>query len=143
MSVRITRGTLSFSAAMRALEGPGLGGIVVFAGRVRPDVTKRGRVTALEYEAHLPLARGVLSDLERTVRARFGARRVVLWHRVGSVPVDEASVLVGVAAGHRAEAFAGARFLIEQLKAKAPIWKTERARPARRPRRRPRGPARR
>ncbi|MGD0587259.1 MAG: molybdenum cofactor biosynthesis protein MoaE [Thermoplasmata archaeon] len=139
MSVRLDRRRLSYVAALRALTGPGLGGIVVFIGRVRPDPTPRGRVVALDYEAHLPLARSVLAGLERTARTRFGAERVVLWHRTGTVPVDEASVLVGVAAGHRAEAFAAARFLIEELKAKAPIWKSDRARSARRPPRRPRG----
>lgn len=139
MSVRLTHERLSYAAAMRELEGPGLGGVVVFAGRVRPDATRGGRVIALDYETHRTLALRVLADLERTVRRRFGARRVVVWHRVGTVPVDEASVLVGVATGHRAEAFVAARFLIEQLKAKAPIWKSERARSGRRPRRRPRG----
>lgn len=141
MSVRFTRRPLSFAAAWQALEGPGLGGIVVFAGRVRPDPTRLGPVRALDYEAHLPLARTVLSDLERTARKRFRAGRVVLWHRLGTIPVDEASVLIGAAAAHRAEAFAAARFLIEQLKTKAPIWKTERSRPVRRRRRRPRGSA--
>lgn len=139
MSVRIDRRKLSYAAALRALEGPGLGGIVLFVGRVRPDRTRYGRVAALDYEAHLPLARNVLLDLERTARRRFGAGRVVLWHRTGTVPVDEPSVLVGVAAGHRATAFAAARFLIEELKAKAPIWKSDRVRSGRRPRPRPRG----
>jgi len=139
MSVRLTRRRLSATAAMSALEGPGLGGVVLFAGRVRPDATARGRVTALDYEAHASLARKVLADLERTARARFGAERVVLWHRVGVVPVDETSVLVGAATGHRARAFEAARFLIEKLKVEAPIWKSERERPARRPRPRPGG----
>lgn len=141
MSVRLTRARLSFPAACRALEGPGLGGIAVFAGRVRPDATRRGRVAFLDYEAHRPLALLQLAELERAARRRFGARRVVLWHRVGPVAVDEVSVIVGAGAGHRAEAFAAARFLIEQLKTRVPIWKTERARLGRRPRRRPGGPA--
>ena len=75
-----------------------------------------------------------LRTLERSVRRRFGARRVVLWHRVGRLRVGEVSVIVGAAYAHRAEAFAAARYLIEELKAVVPIWKTERARPARRPR---------
>lgn len=141
MTVRLDRRRLSYAAALRALEGPGLGGIVVFVGRVRPDRTSRGQVVALDYEAHVPLARSALSDLEQRARKRFGVQRVVLWHRTGRVPVDEASVVVGVAAGHRAEAFAAARFLIERLKAEAPIWKAERARSARRPRRPLRGSA--
>jgi molybdopterin synthase catalytic subunit len=137
VSVRITSRPLSYAAALRVLSGPGLGGVVLFAGRVRPDPTSRGRVVALDYEAHRPLAENALAELERTARERFGARRVVLWHRVGAVRVDEVSVLIGAATEHRAQAFAAARFLIEQLKVKVPIWKTERARPARRPRRRP------
>lgn len=141
MSVRLTRGRLSSAAAVRELEGPGLGGIVLFAGRARPDRTREGRVVALDYEAHRAPALKVLAELERTALRRFGAERAILWHRLGTVPVDEVSVLAGAAAGHRAEAFAAARFLIEQLKAKAPIWKTARARPARPPRRRPGEPA--
>lgn len=103
----------------------------MFVGRVRPDTTHRGRVAVLEYEVHRPLALAALADLERTARRRFGAGKVVLWHRLGPVPVGEISVIVGVAAGHRAPAFAAARFLIEQLKAKVAIWKVVRARPGR------------
>ena len=78
-----------------------------------------------------------LERLARTARRRFGAERVVLWHRTGRVAVDEASVIVGAAGGHRAAAFATARFLIEELKRSVPIWKTERARRERPRRRRP------
>ena len=137
VSVRLTRRPLSVAAAMRVLAGPGSGGVVVFAGRVRPDRTPAGRVTKLEYEADRPLARSALADLERTARRRFGAARVVLWHRLGPVPVDETSVIVGAATGHRAAAFAAARYLIERLKADVPIWKSAPARPARRRRSRP------
>ena len=138
MSVRLSGRPLSSTAAMRTLEGPGLGGVVLFAGRVRPDRIGRGRVEALDYEAHLPPAREQLSALERTVRLRFGAERVVLWHRLGRVRVGEVSVLVGAACGHRAAAFEATRFLIEELKTSVPIWKTARARPVRRPPPRPR-----
>jgi molybdopterin synthase catalytic subunit len=140
VSLRLTRRPLSVPAAMEALEGPGLGGVVLFAGRVRPDATRRGRVVALEYEAHRTLARVVLAELERKVHRRYGAERVVLWHRLGSVPVGQVSVVVGVATVHRTEAFAAARFLIDQLKARAPIWKTERVQPARRRQSRPPSP---
>ncbi|HTP55766.1 MAG TPA: molybdenum cofactor biosynthesis protein MoaE [Thermoplasmata archaeon] len=119
------------------LEGPGLGGVTVFVGRVRPDATAGGRVVALDYEADPPLARRRLAEIEAIARRRYGASRTVLWHRLGRVPVDETSVIAGAACGHRAAAFAAARFLIEELKRSVPIWKRERARPARRPRRRP------
>jgi molybdopterin synthase catalytic subunit len=137
VSVRLSDRPLSSTAAMRALEGPGLGGVVLFAGRVRPDRIAGGRVEALDYEAHRAPAREQLAALERSARLRFGAERVVLWHRVGRVKVGEVSVLVGVACGHRAAAFEATRFLIEELKTSVPIWKTPRARPGRRPPRRP------
>lgn len=138
MSVRLSARPLEFARALRELDGPGLGGIVAFAGRVRPDRVEAGPVVALEYDAHTRLARARLLELEREARRRYGARRVVLWHRVGRVPVGEVAVIVGVATPHRAQAFAAAQYLIDALKATAPIWKTDRARSARRRRPRPR-----
>jgi molybdopterin synthase catalytic subunit len=136
-AVRLTDRPLSIPAAARALAGPGLGGVVLFAGRVRPDRAAGGRVVALEYEADRRRALRRLREIARRARARYGAGRVVLWHRVGRVPVDAPSVIVGAAAGHRAPAFAAARYLIEELKRSVPLWKAERARPARRRRPRP------
>ncbi len=135
MPVRLTTRRLSMAEAMRVLARPGLGGIALFAGCVRPDPGPGGRVVALDYEAHGPLAVGALRALEREAVRRFGPGRFVLWHRLGRLPVGEVSVIVGAACGHRAEAFSAARFLIERLKVTVPIWKTERARPGRRPRR--------
>ncbi len=119
------------------MAAPGLGGVVVFAGRVRPDATRAGRVVALDYEAHAPLAFAGFERLERTAHRRVPGARVVLWHRLGPLPVGTASVIVAVATPHRATAFRLARWLIDRLKAEVPIWKTERARPARRRRRPP------
>lgn len=136
MSVRLTRRSLSVASAVRTLEGPRLGGVVVFCGRVRPDPARAGPVRALDYESDRALALRELVRIERTARRRFGAGRLVLWHRLGRVPVGEISVIVGAACGHRVEAFRAARFLIEELKMTVPIWKTERARRGRRRRRR-------
>lgn len=132
MSVRLTPDPLSLPAAQRELSGPEYGGIVLFAGRVRPDAVAAGRVAALEYEAHASLALRELRALEKEARRRYGPGRYLLWHRLGRLRVGTISVIVGAACGHRAEAFAAARFLIEELKVKVPIWKTDRARRGRR-----------
>lgn len=143
MTVLLVRRPISVGAAYRALGDPRCGGVVVFAGRVRPDVGRRGRVARLRYEADLTMARAALERIERLARARFGARQVVLWHRFGPVPVGAVSVIVGVAAPHRREAFVASRYLIDALKRSAPIWKTELGRSGRRRRgRRARPPAR-
>jgi molybdopterin synthase catalytic subunit len=139
VSVRVGPRQLSLSAAARELEDPACGAVVLFVGRVRPDRTARGRVAGLFYEADRELAVRSLHALELGARRKFGAARIVLWHRTGELGVGTPSVIVGVATAHRAEAFAAARFLIEQLKAKAPIWKTDRWRSGhRRPPRRAR-----
>lgn len=137
MSVRLTRRPLSVSAAVAELDRTGLGGVVVFVGRVRPDRSARGRVVALEYEADLAMARRQLAVLERSARRRFAAERAVVWHRLGTLGVGEISVIIGAAGAHRAPAFDATRYLIEELKRSVPIWKTDRVRPGRRRRRRP------
>lgn len=125
MPVRVHGRPLSVARALRELEDPSCGGVVVFLGRVRPDGAARGRVRALLYEADRPMARRQLEALERRARDRFGARRIVVWHRTGELPVGTISVLVGVAAPHRAEAFDAAEYLIDALKVRAAIWKTD------------------
>ena len=137
MSVRLSARPLSLRDALRELEGPALGGVVVFVGRVRPDRTPQGKVVALEYEAHRAPALRALKRLEVETQRRFGATRTVAWHRVGRVRVGAPAVIVGAACAHRARAFAATRFLIDELKRSVPVWKEIRARPVRRPRRRP------
>jgi molybdopterin synthase catalytic subunit len=137
MGVRLTRRPLSVAAAYRALEQDRAGGVAIFVGRVRPDRLAKGVVTHLFYEAHVAVAERQLRELEEKAIARFGLTDVVLWHRLGELPVGSASVLVGAAAAHRDAAFRGARFLIDRLKSEVPIWKTDRARSGRRPRRPP------
>ena len=111
---------------------------MLFAGRVRGERSRGTEVVALDYEVHEAPALRILRELDREARRQFGVVRTVLWHRVGRVRAGEISVIVGAAAGHRAPAFAAARFLIDRLKKTVPIWKAERARSARRPPRRPR-----
>lgn len=130
MHGRIQREPLRVEAAYRALADEGSGGVALFVGKVRPDRSSRGRTVALEYEAHREVAERELDRLGKVARQKFGVRRVLLWHRVGRLPVGEASVIIGVAAAHRAPALAAAGWLITELKRSAPIWKTE-LRPAR------------
>ncbi len=142
--VAILRSPLSLPAAYRLLTDPESGGIALFAGRVRADARPGGRVHSLLYEADERLALAYFARISELARHRFGARRVVVWHRVGELPVGAISVVVGVAAPHREAAFAAARYLIDSLKKNAPIWKTDRvARSGRaggvRPRTKPRG----
>jgi molybdopterin synthase catalytic subunit len=82
-------------------------------------------VAGLEYEAHETMAAEVLATIADEIQARFGVERIAIVHRLGSVPLGEVSVAVVAAAAHRDAAFEAARYGIDELKARAPIWKAE------------------
>jgi len=102
------------------------GGECIFLGRTRHEThPQHGRLIRLSYEAYVPMAEGLLRELAQQAIDRFDCLAVRIHHSVCEVPVGEASVLVQVACGHRAAAFEACRFLIDQLKSEAPIWKRE------------------
>ena len=82
-------------------------------------------VVALEYEVFEEMAIDVLRTIASEIEQRFGVTRLAIVHRSGEVPLGEASVVVCAAAAHRGAAFDAARYGIEELKARAPIWKSE------------------
>ena len=66
-----------------------------------------------------------LASIAGEAAERHGLCAAAVEHRVGGVPLSEPSVVVAVSAPHRGEAFAGAREIIDRVKAEAPIWKKE------------------
>ncbi|HEY5521236.1 MAG TPA: molybdopterin converting factor subunit 1 [Candidatus Limnocylindrales bacterium] len=82
-------------------------------------------VVALEYEVFEEMALDVLRTIASEIEQRFGVTRLAIVHRSGEVPLGEASVVVCAAAAHRSAGFDAARYGIEELKARAPIWKSE------------------
>jgi adenylyltransferase/sulfurtransferase len=106
------------------LADPACGGYATFEGWVRDHNDGRS-VQRLEYEAYVELA---VKEGERIVAEairRFGVQRARCVHRVGSLELGELAVWVGVSAGHRAEAFAACRYIIDEVKHRVPIWKKE------------------
>ncbi len=98
----------------------------IFLGRTRQEShPQHGALRRLKYEAYQPMAEDVLHRLAREAIARFGCISVQIHHSIGEVPRGEASVFIRVVSGHRAEAFEACRFLIDDLKSNAPIWKRE------------------
>jgi len=81
----------------------------------------------LDYEAHEPLAEDQLAHLARAAVQEFALSACAVVHRLGAVPVGEASVAVATSAPHRREAFAAAEWLMERIKQAVPIWKREEA----------------
>jgi molybdopterin synthase catalytic subunit len=100
------------------------GACVTFEGWVR--ARNEGRpVDGLEYEAHSALAEKEGGRILAEARAKFPILGAVAVHRVGSLALGELAVWVGVTAGHRAAAFEACRYIIDESKARLPIWKKE------------------
>jgi MoaE-MoaD fusion protein len=109
---------LRADTVLAAVRDPRAGAIVVFEGVTRD-------VGWLDYEAYVEMATEQMRAIVVAAIERHGLCAAAAEHRVGRVPLSEPSVIVAVSAGHRGEAFAGAREIIDAIKARAPIWKTE------------------
>jgi MoaE-MoaD fusion protein len=116
--VRVTDERLDVAALSAAVRDPRAGAVVVFEGGTR-------EVQQLDYEAYVEMAEPRLASIAAEEAGRHGLCAVAVEHRTGTVPLGEPSVIVAVSAGHRGEAFAGARAVIDRVKAEAPIWKVE------------------
>jgi len=116
--IEVIDAPLDLAAVSAAVRDPRAGAVVSFEGVTR-------EVEALDYEAYAEMATEKLRAIGEEEAERHGLCAVALVHRCGRVPLSEPSVIVAASAPHRGEAFAGARALIDRVKAEAPIWKVE------------------
>jgi molybdopterin synthase catalytic subunit len=100
------------------------GAIVTFEGTVR-DHSGEHATEYLEYEAYGAMAVKVLGDIVDAVKEKLPILGVAVHHRTGRLEVGEVSVAIAVSAEHRGAAFDGCRYIIDELKLAAPIWKKE------------------
>jgi len=115
---RVSAGPLEVAALSDAVRDPRAGAVVLFEGVTR-------EVPELDYEAYVEMAEPRLAEIAAEEAERHGLCAVAVEHRTGTVPLGEASVIVAASAPHREHAFAGARAVIDRVKAEAPIWKVE------------------
>ncbi len=100
-----------------------VGAVVEFHGIVR-EIEGDERIAGLSYEAYEPMARREFDRIFADLSALYPIHTVLVIHRLGDVPVGEASLLVRVAAKHRGQALAFCGALIDRLKEDVPIWKS-------------------
>ena len=113
------------AAVLAAVSDHRCGAIVLFLGTVRDHSEGIEGVTHLEYEAYGEVVEDKIAEVVAEARARWPVERIAAIHRVGELRLGEISVAVAVSAPHRGEAFEAGRYLIDELKARAPIWKKE------------------
>jgi MoaE-MoaD fusion protein len=109
---------LSVDRLLNDVKDPRAGAIVTFSGVTR-------EASHLDYEAYAEMADQKIQEIVDAAIERHGLCKAAADHRIGRVELSEPSVIVAVSAPHRAEAFAGAREIIDTIKAQAPVWKRE------------------
>lgn len=120
----LTDGPIDADRVTAAVSGPGRGAVVVFLGTVRDHHAGR-RVEKLTYSAYRSMAVEGLRRIVAELEAAHPALRAAIVHRLGEVPVGEASVVIAVGSPHRAAAYEASRTVLERLKTEIPIWKRE------------------
>ena len=118
--IAIQSDDVDIGALIAAAKKQGTGAIVVFDGVVRDD-----EITEIELEAYDEIALHELEKIARDATDIFKLLHVDIIHRIGRLLVGENILIIVVSAGHRPEAYAGSRYIIEEIKKGVPIWKKE------------------
>jgi molybdopterin synthase catalytic subunit len=117
----VTELPLDPAAHENAVSHPAAGAVASFTGTVRNHDHDRP-VTRLDYEAH-PQAEEVLRAIAREIAADPEVLAVAVSHRTGPLAIGDAAIVAAVSSAHRAEAFAACAHLIDEVKARLPVWK--------------------
>ncbi|MGB4776908.1 molybdenum cofactor biosynthesis protein MoaE [Microbacterium sp.] len=123
LRAEVTAASLDPGAIAAQVGDDAAGAVVTFAGVVRDHDHGRA-VTALDYTAH-PSASEVIVAVCAEISAEYPATRVAAVHRVGALRIGDVAIVCAVASAHRADAFAACARLVDELKARLPIWKEQ------------------
>jgi len=125
--IRVSVGAdpIDVAAVVEEVGRPDSGATVLFIGTVRDHSGARSGVTHLEYEVYAEMVEPKIREIVEDAARRWPILNAFVEHRSGTVSLGEASVAVAVSSAHREDAFAAARFIIDELKTRAPIWKKE------------------
>src|SRR2546429_8047612 len=121
----LTRTPISLDLLVAEVSSPACGGACVFLGTVRSGPEEQG-VTAIESSAYEEMVEAEFVRLLTDARARWPEARIAVRHRLGTIPVGEASIAIAAAAPHRAQAVEACRYVIEEGQRRGPVWKEER-----------------
>lgn len=120
----ITRESIDPAAVLARVGGDADGAVVLFLGTVRDHHEARA-VAGMRYDAYDAMAETVLGHIADEAAERLATDRLTVVHRVGELAVGEVSVAIAASSPHRAEAFDAARYVIEEIKKRLPVWKKE------------------
>lgn len=119
----ITHTPLDPARILKSVEDDRCGAVAVFHGIVRNHDGGLS-VTGIDYSTH-PQSDGILRDIGEHFVARPGIHAVEIWHRTGSLSVGDYAMVVAVAAEHRGQAFSAVEAIVDEVKARLPMWKKQ------------------
>ncbi|KAM5193137.1 molybdopterin synthase catalytic subunit isoform 1-T1 [Mantella aurantiaca] len=123
--VRVSPEKLSADEVSQLVVSPSCGAVSLFIGTTRNSFEGKN-VVCLEYEAYVPMAEIEIKKILSEVRQKWPAvKHIAVHHRLGVVPVTEASVAIAVSSPHRNDSLDAVKYCINTLKATVPIWKKE------------------
>jgi len=113
------------SSALRAhAAGTPVGAVIVFEGLVR-GVNQGRQVLRLDYEGYEPMIVRMFEQIDREIAEAWPGTASAIHHRLGTLRIGEASIVIATASAHRAAAYSASRYAIERVKQIAPVWKHE------------------
>ncbi|HOU70253.1 MAG TPA: molybdenum cofactor biosynthesis protein MoaE [Methanothrix sp.] len=118
--IEITDEEISLEQMIQRARSSQAGAVVSFLGTVRDD-----GILGMEVEAFRDAALSELEAIRQEAMSRFSLTAAEVVHRTGSLALGEAIVAIVCSAAHREEAFSGCRYILEELKSRAPLWKKE------------------
>ena len=121
---RLTDKPIELNELLALVGDPGAGAVATFIGTTRDNNEGRS-ILSLDYEAYPGMAEQEMARLGEEVEEKWRITRMAMVHRIGNVPIGEASVIIAVSAPHRDDAFKACRYAIDELKKRVPIWKKE------------------
>ncbi|MBZ3883941.1 Molybdopterin synthase catalytic subunit [Sciurus carolinensis] len=120
--IKFTAEKLSVDDVSQLVVSPLCGAISLFVGTTRNNFEGK-KVISLEYEAYLPMAENEIRKICSDIRQKWPVKHIAVFHRLGLVPVSEASIIIAVSSAHRAASLEAVTYAIDTLKARVPIWK--------------------
>jgi molybdopterin synthase catalytic subunit len=122
--VHITTENIDINDIIARVSDPGHGAVDLFIGAVRNNHNGK-EVTGITYDAHDTLAEKKFRDICNEATGIWPGTRYAVVHFKGELPVGGVSIAIAVSSPHRAESFDACRYVIEEIKKQAPIWKRE------------------
>lgn len=122
--IAVTSRDFSVDEVIRSMKKKENGAIVSFLGIVRGE-TEGTIVERLEVQAYKEMALHQLEEIRKEALKKFDVNQISIIHRLGVLEVTDNIVLIAVGGAHRDDSFKACRFVLEELKAKASLWKKE------------------